>query len=71
MSESAGQAQAAIMLSESILHLLVEEKLLTREAVVMCLEGICELKRDIIEDEDSKEVSLRLLDGICRTFAAK
>jgi len=62
------------MLCESLLHVLVEEAILTREKAVEAIEGVAELIQDTSADKASgaQETSpAKLVERIAATFAAK
>jgi hypothetical protein len=68
------EGQASLMLCESILHLLVEERVITNERALEAINGVLELLQE--SDESGQRRSTRcsavpLLEAIARTFALK
>jgi hypothetical protein len=62
------------MLSESILHVLVEEGVLTKAKAMEAIETILELTRDIAEvgpPDSAIQVAISLLEAIAESFASK
>jgi hypothetical protein len=67
------EGQASLMLCESILHLLVEERVITNERALEAINGVLELL------QESEQIGQRarlgsavpLLEAIARTFALK
>jgi hypothetical protein len=67
------EGQASLMLCESILHLLVEERVITNERALEAINGVLELlESDAIGQRRSTSCSaVPLLEAIARTFALK
>ena len=68
------EGQASLMLCESILYLLVEERVITNERALEAINGVLELLKE--SDEIGQRRSNRcsavpLLEAIARTFALK
>ena len=68
------EGQASLMLCESILHLLVEERVITNGRALEAINGVLELLQE--SDEIGQRRSTRcsavpLLEAIARTFALK
>jgi hypothetical protein len=68
------KGQASLMLCESILHLLVEERVITKRRALEAINGVVELLQE--SDEIGQRRSTRcsampLLEAIARTFALK
>jgi hypothetical protein len=62
------------MLSESILHVLVEEGVLTKAKAMEAIETVLELTRDIAEvgpPDSAIQVAISLLEAIAESFASK
>jgi hypothetical protein len=66
--------QVALMLCESLLHVLVEEAILTREKALEAIGGVAELMQDTAGDQPSNwepSSPAQLIERIAATFAAK
>ena len=66
--------QVSLMLCESILHLLVEERVITKERALEAINGVAELAREI--DETGKRLTANcsaatLIEAIAQSFALK
>jgi hypothetical protein len=62
------------MLCESILHLLVEEGVITKTRALDAIEGVTELAREMTEHDESRANScaaVTLVEMIGESFAAK
>jgi hypothetical protein len=62
------------MLCESILHLLVEERVITKERALEAINGVAELAREI--DETGKRLTANrsaatLIEAIAQSFTLK
>lgn len=72
-SEPDAHGQAALLLAESILHALVETKILTVDGALSVIETTCEVKHEVAEQTGESEgrlqESLKLLKDISATFA--
>jgi hypothetical protein len=60
MSPSEPHGQAALMLCESLLHLLVEEGVITKTKALEAIEGVAEFARETTKHDQS-----RLCSGAC------
>jgi hypothetical protein len=49
MSNSDPQGRVAVMLCESLFHLLIEEGVITKAKAIEAIEGVAELTREIAE----------------------
>ena len=66
--------QVALMLCESLLHLLVEQRVITRETATEAIEGVAELTREMTSARTrrmSRGSAVELIDRIRESFAAK
>jgi hypothetical protein len=65
--------QAALLLCESLLHVLVEQRVISREAALSTIENVLELTEEGAEATPrAKSVSpTDLIERIVTTFAAK
>jgi hypothetical protein len=69
-----GLGKAALMLCESLFHLLVEKGVITKTKALEAIEGVAEIVR---EDTDREQTSdngarvLALIETITESFAAK
>jgi hypothetical protein len=62
------------MLCESVLHLLVEEGVLTKAKAIEAIETVLELTRDIAEVgplDNTTQAAISLMEGIAESFASK
>ena len=67
-------SQVGLMLGESILHVLVEEGVISKEKVLELLDGVIELAREVEEigpPRDRGWSAVQLLEAIAQTFALK
>jgi hypothetical protein len=68
------QGQVALLLWESLLHVLVEQRVISREAVLTAIESVLELTQEIAE-ANTREIAgvspTALIESIAATFAAK
>jgi hypothetical protein len=74
MTTADGHGDVALMLCESLLHLLVEEGVLPKEKVLETIAGVVELARERAEIGKSAEASgsaLELIDRMAQSFAVK
>jgi hypothetical protein len=72
MSSSDTHGQAALMLCESILHLLVEEGVITKAKALDAINGVTELAREMTErDRNRPDVGAMVVEMIGESFAAK
>lgn len=67
------QGQAALLFCESLIHIMVEEKILTLEQALSVLATAVEVKVDMggLESEELKQASMRYLREIARSLATK
>lgn len=74
--------QVALMLCESLLHVLVEERILTKEKALDAIETVAELTREMAEtgknaatsarwQRDQARAAMALIESIGASFAAK
>jgi hypothetical protein len=66
--------QVALMLCESLFHVLVEQHVITRETAIEAIEGVAELTREATGARTRRmpEASpVELIDRIRQSFAAK
>jgi hypothetical protein len=66
--------QVALLLCESLLHVLIEQRVISREAVLSAIEGVLELTQESAEAEAREIGSVSpsaLVERIAATFAAK
>jgi hypothetical protein len=70
MPASDPDGRVSLMLTESILHLLAEEGLISKEKVLDAINGLVELAR---EDNRTRHngSAVKLLEVIAQTFAVK
>jgi hypothetical protein len=66
--------QVSLMLCESILHILVEEGVISKEKALKAIDGVVELARE--NDEIGRRPSasrsaVQLIEAIAQTFALK
>jgi hypothetical protein len=62
------------MLCESVLHVLVEEGVLSKTKAIEAIETVLELTRDVAEVEspdDRSQAAIGLIEGIAESFASK
>ena len=74
MPASDPQGRVALMLCESVLHVLVEEGVLTKTKAMEAIETVLELTRDIAEvgpPDSANQVAVSLLEAIAESFASK
>jgi hypothetical protein len=66
--------QVALMLCESLLHILVEQHVITREKAIEALDGLAELTREMAQDGTGRMPSsspIELIERIGQSFASK
>jgi hypothetical protein len=66
--------QVALMLCESILHILVEEGVISKEKALDTINGVVELTRendDIGQRRSATRSAAQLIEAIAQTFALK
>ena len=74
MPPSDPQGRVALMLCESILHVLVEEGILTKTKAMEAIETVLELTRDAAEVEphdNTSQAAISLVEAIAESFASK
>ena len=66
--------QVALLLCESLLHVLVEQRVISRDAALSVIEGVLELTQESAETT-TREIGAvspaALIERIASTFAAK
>ncbi len=67
------QGQAALLFCESLIHVLVEEKVLTLAQALSVVTTAIEVKVEMgdLESDDLKQESMRLLRMIAQSLATK
>jgi hypothetical protein len=68
------QGRVALMLCESVLHVLVEEGVLTKTKAIEAIETVVELTREIAEvwpPDITNQVAIGLVEAIAESFASK
>jgi len=68
------QGQVALLLCESLLHVLVEQRVISREAALSAVESVHELTKESAEATAGEIGSVSpaaLIERIAATFAAK
>jgi hypothetical protein len=70
MSSGGTHGLAALMLSESLLHLLVEEGIIPERKALEAIEGMAELTREIPECDEGR-AAVTLIETIAQSFASK
>ena len=66
--------QVSLMLCESILHILVEEGVISNEKALYAINGVVELTRendDIGQRRSASRSAAQLIEAIAQTFALK
>jgi hypothetical protein len=66
--------QVALMLCESLLHVLVEQHVITRETAIEAIEGVAELTRETMGPRTRRmpgSSPVALIDSIRGSFVAK
>jgi|GEM_PF-1673261 len=65
--------EVSLMLCESILHLLVEEGVISKEKALDAIDGVVELAREneICQRRSTSRSAVQLIEAIARTFALK
>ena len=74
MPPSDPQGRVALMLCESLLHVLVEEGILTKTKAMEAIETVIELTRDTAGAaplENTNQAAISLVDAIAKSFASK
>jgi hypothetical protein len=74
MPPSEPDGQVSLMLCESILHLLVEEGVISNERALETIEGVLELAREsdkIGQRRSTGHSAVQLIEAIAQTFALK
>ena len=74
MSPVDPQSRVALMLCESVLHVLVEEGVLTKAKAIEAIETVVELIREIAEvgpPDITNHAATHLLEAIAESFALK
>jgi hypothetical protein len=68
------QGRVALMLCESLFHLLVEEGVITKEKAIEAIEGVAELTREMAETgppDAGNQAAAQLVLAIAESFALK
>ena len=68
------QGRVALMLCESLFHLLVEEGVITKAKALEAIEGVAELTREMAEAGNpaiADSIATDLLEAIAKSFALK
>jgi hypothetical protein len=67
------QGRVALMLCESILHVMVEERVITKEKVLEAIDTVAELTREIAEGNPTvaPQIAADLVRAIAESFALK
>jgi hypothetical protein len=66
--------EVALMLCESLLHVLVEQHVITRETAIEAIDGIAELTREMAQTGTRRmprSSPVELIERIRESFAAK
>ena len=63
--------QISLMLCESLLHLLVEEGLITKDKAVSVVETVVEVAREMAQRDPSNSAAATLADMVARRVVAK
>jgi len=66
--------QVALMLCETLLHVLVEQRVITRDTAIEAIEGVAELTRETAQSGNRPmpaSTSVALIERIRESFAAK
>ena len=66
--------RVSLMLCESVLHLLVEERVITKERALEAIKGVVQLAQEsdeISERRSTSSSALQLIEAIAHTFALK
>jgi hypothetical protein len=74
MMSSDPEGHVSLMLCESILHLLVEERVITKEMALEAINGIVELLQEsdeISQCRSSRRSAVQHIEAIARSFALK
>jgi hypothetical protein len=74
MSPSDPQGRVALMLCESVLHVLIEEGVLTKAKAIEAIETVVELTREIAEvgpPDITNHAATHLVEAIAESFALK
>ena len=68
------QGRVALMLCESLFHLLVEEGVITKAKAMEAIDGVAELTREMAEAGDpaiASSIETDLIEAIAKSFALK
>jgi hypothetical protein len=73
VSSSDPQGRVALMLCESLLHMLVEEGVLTKAKAIEAIETVLELTREMADGNPGLEphIAVNLVEAIAQSFASK
>jgi hypothetical protein len=68
------EGKVALLLCESLLHVLVEQQVISREAALSAIQSVLELMQEDAEampPRDRRHLPTALIERIAATFAAK
>ena len=68
------QGRVALMLCETLFHLLVEQGVITKEKAIEAIEGVAELTREMAEagpSDTRNQAAALLVRAIAESFAMK
>jgi hypothetical protein len=68
------QGRVALMLCESLFHLLVEDGVITKAKAIEAIEGVAELTREIAEigpPDPRNQAAAQLAEAVAKSFALK
>jgi hypothetical protein len=73
MPHSDPQGRVALMLCETLLHVLVEEGILTKAKAMEAIETVAELTREVADGNPAIEahIAVDLVKAIVESFASK
>jgi hypothetical protein len=73
VSSSDPQGRVALMLCESVLHVLVEEGVLTKAKAIEAINTVLELTREMADGNPGTEahIAVDLAEAIAQSFASK
>jgi hypothetical protein len=73
MTDSDPQGRVALMLCESLFHILVEEGVIAKAKAMEALEGVAELTREMADGNPAGEahIAAGLVKSIAESFASK
>jgi hypothetical protein len=73
MSSTDPQSRVALMLCESLLHVLAEESVITREKALDAINTVAELTREVADGDPTTapQIAADLVQAIAASFALK